>query len=163
MTRTLPLEGTHHVACGAQACPLPAHLRALFLCALPNVDTRTPHTRRCERLFSSPIPPNMARHGMRSVTLWIAALPIVLAPSMPPLLVALWTASTAYIYLGVDELGAQVEQPFTIMPLWQLCHLAQLNVEETLSTPDLPLRLNQKSAATPSPLGCQSGLPFESF
>ena len=38
MTRTLPLEGTHHVACGAQACPLPAHLRALFLCALPNVD-----------------------------------------------------------------------------------------------------------------------------
>ena len=53
----------------------------------------------------------MARHGMRSVTLWIAALPIVLAPSMPPFLVALWTASTAYIYLGVDELGAQVRSP----------------------------------------------------
>ena len=60
----------------------------------------------------------------------------------------------------VDELGCQVEQPFQIMPLWQLCHLAQLNVEEALSTPDLPLRLNRKSEATPNPLTCQSGNPF---
>ena len=116
----------------------------------------------CERLFSSPIPPNMARHGMRSVTLWILALPIVLTSSMAPALVALWTASTAYIYLGVDELGAQVEQPFKILPLWQLCHLAQLNVEEALSTPEVPLRLNQKTMATPEPLSCQSGNPFGS-
>ena len=146
----------------------------------------------CERLFSSPIPPNMARHGMRSLTLWILGLPIVLANSMPPLLVALWTATTAFIYLGVEELGAQVEQPFAILPLWQLCrpeprtmrraqrairapctaeinivrdelhrcHLAQLNVEEALSTPDLPLRLNRPSDATPYPLSCKSGNPF---
>ena len=45
----------------------------------------------CERLFSSPIPPNMARHGLRSLTLWILGLPIVLTSSMPPLLVGLWT------------------------------------------------------------------------
>ena len=116
----------------------------------------------CERLFSSPIPPNMARHGMRSVTLWILALPLVLASSMPPMLVAIWTASTAYIYLGVDELGAQVEQPFKILPLWQLCHVAQLNVEEALSTPEVPLRTNQKSRAIPNPLDtCQSGNPFQ--
>ena len=114
----------------------------------------------CERLFSSPIPPNMARHGMRSLTLWLCGLPVVLSNSMPPLLVALWTAATSYIYLGVDELGVQVEQPFQIMPLWQLCHLAQLNVEEALSTPDLPLRLNRQSAATPNPLECPSGNPF---
>ena len=98
----------------------------------------------------------MARHGMRSVTLWIAALPIVLAPSMPPLLVALWTASTAYIYLGVDELGAQVEQPFKIMPLWQLCHLAQLNVEEALSSPNFKLRLERKTRDMAFP----DGVPF---
>jgi len=114
----------------------------------------------CERLFSSPIPPNMARHGMRSLTLWILGLPIVMANTMPALIVALWTASTAFIYLGVEELGAQVEQPFAILPLWQLCHLAQLNVEEALATPDLPLRLNRPSKATPSPLSCKSGNPF---
>lgn len=93
----------------------------------------------CERLFSSPIPPNMARHGLRSLTIWIMALPVVLAHSMNPLINGLWTAATAYIYLGVEELGCQVEQPFQIMPLWQLCHIAQLNVEEALSTPDHPL------------------------
>jgi len=114
----------------------------------------------CERLFSSPIPPNMARHGMRSLTLWLLSLPVVLAGSMPPLMVAFWSASTSYIYLGVDELGSQVEQPFQIMPLWQMCHLAQLNVEEALSTPELPLRLNRESIATPNPLVCQSGIPF---
>mmetsp|Transcript_23895 Transcript_23895/g.47747 ORF Transcript_23895/g.47747 Transcript_23895/m.47747 type:complete len:156 (-) Transcript_23895:265-732(-) len=114
----------------------------------------------CERLFSSPIPPNMARHGMRALALWIAALPVVLTSSMPPLLVALWTSITAYIFVGIDELGAEVEQPFKTLPLWQLCHLAQLNVEEALSTPDLPLRLHRKSQAMPEPLGCQSGNPF---
>ena len=84
----------------------------------------------------------------------------VIGSSMQPFVVALWTATTAFIYLGIEELGAQVEQPFSILPLWQLCHLAQLNVEEALSTPDLPLRLNRASIATPDPLGCQSGNPF---
>ena len=74
----------------------------------------------CERLFSSPIPPNMARHCMRSLVLWLLALPVVLTRAMPPLLVGLWTAITSYIYLGVDELAEEVEQPFAMMPLWQL-------------------------------------------
>ena len=54
----------------------------------------------CERLFSSPIPPNMARHGMRSLMLWLLALPVVLAGSVPPALIVLWAASTSYIFLG---------------------------------------------------------------
>jgi putative membrane protein len=96
----------------------------------------------CERLFSSPIPPSMARHGLRALTLWILSLPIVLTSRMmKPLIIAIVTAATTYIYLGVDELGCRVEQPFKMMPLWQLCHLAQLNVEEALSTPDMPLKI----------------------
>jgi hypothetical protein len=31
------------------------------------------------------------------------------------------------------------------MPLWQLCHLCQLNVEESLSTPELPISVRRKS------------------
>ena len=110
----------------------------------------------CERLFSSPIPPNMARHGLRSLTLWILALPLVLTGSISPILVALWTASTSFIYLGVEELGAQVEQPFAIMPLWQLCHLAQLNVEEALTSPNFKLRLERKTRDMAFP----DGVPF---
>ena len=71
----------------------------------------------CERLFSSPIPPNMARHGMRSLMLWLFALPFMLAGQVPCFAVALCTATTAYIYFGLDELGLQVEQPFRILPV----------------------------------------------
>ena len=124
----------------------------------------------CERLFSSPIPPNMARHGMRSTILWLLGLPLVLAGSMPPIAVACTMAAvpplplepwsfrlpavtrvraclrrqTTYIYLGIDELGVSVEQPFKILPLWQLCHLVQFNIEEALSSPELPLRVVRK-------------------
>jgi len=140
-----------------EAGSLSTHMHYFIETDLKEIDTVV---ESCERLFSSPIPPSMARHGMRSLTLWIMGLPLVLTNSMPALLVAFWTATTSYIFLGIDELGTQVEQPFAMMPLWQLCHLAQLNVEEALSTPDLPLRLNRQSKATPDPLGCQSGNPF---
>ena len=96
----------------------------------------------CERLFSSPIPPNMARHGMRSLVLWLLLLPLFLAAGGTPTLpVALCAAGTAYIYFGIEELGVQVEQPFRVMPLWQLCHLVQFNIEESLASPELPLRI----------------------
>ena len=51
---------------------------------------------------------------------------------MPTLPIILFTAATAYIFLGIEELGVQVEQPFDILPLWQICHLAMRNVEETV-------------------------------
>ncbi len=84
----------------------------------------------CERLFTSPIPPTMTRHVVRSVCLWLLAMPLALIGSMPPLSVVFFTAATAYIFLGIEELGVQVEQPFDILPLWQICHLATRNVEE---------------------------------
>lgn len=84
----------------------------------------------CERLFSSPIPPTMSRHGLRSLTLWLLALPFVLAGTVPPLVNVLWTAALAFVYLGIDELGVQVEQPFQLIPLWQLCRVVQDDIEE---------------------------------
>ena len=98
---------------------------------------------------------------MRRVGVLAGPLPCSLARSRAP-----WPAPV--LPWGPD--GAliartcpQVEQPFAVLPLWQLCHLAQLNVEEALSTPALPLRLNRASKATPSPLSCPSGNPFGDF
>jgi len=132
---------------------LPSHFHYLLENDLKEIDQTVAS---CERLFTSPIPPNMARHGLRSLTIWLLALPLVLAGSMPTMCVVLWVASTSYIYMGLDELGAQVEQPFKIMPLWQLCHLAQLNVEEALSSPNFRLRLNRKTKDMAFP----DGVPF---
>lgn len=99
---------------------------------------------QCERLFSSPIPPNMARHGMRSLLLWLFFIPIVLAGTMPWYFVAGLSACTAYIYMGIDELGVLVEQPFKYLPLWQLCHLVQFSIEEAIASPELPLRVKRE-------------------
>ena len=41
----------------------------------------------CERLFTSPIPPTSTRHVVRSMALWLLALPLALIGSMPPLAV----------------------------------------------------------------------------
>lgn len=73
----------------------------------------------CERLFTSPIPPNMARHGMRSLTLWLCALPVVLVGQLPPLCIAAWAFTTSYIYIGIDELGAQARTSTDERPV---CH-----------------------------------------
>ena len=89
---------------------------------------------------------------MRSLVLWLLAMPLTLVGSVPAAAIVLWVATTSYIYLGIDELGAQVEQPFQIMPLWQLCQMAQANIEESLSSPDFQLRMQRVKKTTPSSL-----------
>ena len=92
----------------------------------------------CERLFTSPIPPTMSRHGLRSMTMWMMALPIVFSFSIPPIVNVAWTCAIAFVYLGIDELGVQVEQPFRVIPMWQLCQLVQEDILElTLHPLDL--------------------------
>lgn len=86
----------------------------------------------CERLFSSPIPPTMTRHVVRSLALWLLAMPLALVGSMPPAAIIGFTFAMSYVFIGIEELGIQVEQPFDILPLWQICHLATRNVEEAV-------------------------------
>lgn len=86
----------------------------------------------CERLFTSPIPPTMTRHVVRSLALWLLAMPLGLIGSMPSLAIVGFSFAVSYVFLGIEELGIQVEQPFDILPLWQMCHLATRNVEEAV-------------------------------
>jgi putative membrane protein len=89
----------------------------------------------CERIFSSPVPPTMSRHAIRSLCLWLAMLPIVLAGSMHPLSVGMWCLVTSYIFVGIEEVGAQVEQPFELMPMSRLCNAIMFSLEEAFAVP----------------------------
>ena len=84
----------------------------------------------CERIFTSPIPPAMSRRGTRSVIVFFLAMPFVFAISSPVFLSAVWTFIIAFLFLGIEELGVQVEQPFQVIPLWQLCNQVQEDIEE---------------------------------
>ena len=67
-----------------------------------------------ERLISTPLSPMYMRHTSRGLLLWLAMLPAGLlsagCTTLPKLLLVV--TSTAYIMLGIDEIGIQIEQPF---------------------------------------------------
>ena len=65
----------------------------------------------------------MARHIVRCLLLWLFVLPLLLVGTMAPLAVALWVFITSYILVGIEEVGVQVEQPFEIVPMTQLCNV----------------------------------------
>ena len=92
----------------------------------------------CERLFSSPVPPTMSRHIVRCLVLWLIGLPLLLAGSMSRYAVAMWVFVTSYIFVGIEEVGVQVEQPFEIVPMTQLCNVIMANLEEAFEIEPLP-------------------------
>ena len=57
---------------------------------------------------------------------------------MSPLTIGAWVAITAYIFVGIEDVGSQVEQPFEVVPMASLSRLIQLNVEEALEVPPAP-------------------------
>lgn len=89
----------------------------------------------CERLFSSPVPPTMSRHVVRCLVLWLIGLPLVLVGTMGPIPSSIWVFVTSYIFVGIEAVGVQVEQPFEIVPMTQLCNIIQYNLEEAFAMP----------------------------
>ena len=96
---------------------LPAHLHRKI-----EEDTRSLNLilGGCVRLFSSPLPPTMSRHIVRCLQLFFVGLPFVLAGTMAPLTVAVWVFVVSYAFVGIDEVGVQVEQPL-VLPAPALC------------------------------------------
>lgn len=69
-----------------------------------------------ERLLRTPIPPAYTRHTSRFLVLWLACLPFVLWDVIG------WTTVPtcviiAFVLLAIDEIGVQIEEPFSILPL----------------------------------------------
>jgi predicted membrane chloride channel (bestrophin family) len=83
----------------------------------------------CERILSSPIPPTYSRHLSRVLTIWLAMLPIGLIGSGIPIVGTIFaSAFTSYILVGIDEIGMEIEHPFSLLPMQQLAAAAQKGV-----------------------------------
>ena len=71
-----------------------------------------------ERLLGSPSPPTYTRHTSRVLLSWLALVPLGLeSMSLSLPLICLWTTIVAYVMVGIDEIGVQLEQPFQLLPL----------------------------------------------
>eukprot|EP00891_Asterochloris_glomerata_P002150 jgi/Astpho2/2150/Aster-03144 len=85
----------------------------------------------CERIFSTPIPLSFTRHCCRCLTIWLLTLPVALYDSLgwatvPASFIA------AFMLLGIEEIGVQIEEPFAILPLQPLCEIIKLDVADAL-------------------------------
>jgi len=95
----------------------------------------------CERLFGSPIPPTYSRHLSRVMSLWILLLPVSLISSGVSTVAGVACATTvaAYVFIGLDEVGMEIENVFQIMPMQQLAAAAQKDAGDAFVSEMPPL------------------------
>ena len=91
------------------------------------------------RLVTSPIPPTYSRHLSRVLSIGLLAFPLSLLAktttmaatiSLTSLVArlmgtALATSVAAYVLMGIDEVGMDIENAFRILPLQQMAASAQ--------------------------------------
>ena len=74
----------------------------------------------CERIFKTPIPLVYTRHTSRFVGFWLALLPLAVYgvdTSWNHLLTIPSCMVITFFLLGIEELGLQIEEPFSILPM----------------------------------------------
>ena len=90
------------------------------LTALHNYAAKT------DRLAQTPTPVSYTRHISRSLMLWLLTMPVCsVGAGCPWWITGLGTALVSWLLLGIDDLGMQLEQPYTVMALKQFCEDVQ--------------------------------------
>lgn len=82
------------------------------------------HIGECERIQNTPLPFAYVVHLRRALTLYLTTLPFALVDSFGWLTVP-YTLLIAYILMGIDEIGVEIESPFGTdhndLPLESIC------------------------------------------
>ncbi len=93
-----------------------------------------------ERILSTPLSPTYMRHTSRGLFLLLAMLPAALIGSGVSSLVKILavTLPCAYVMVGIDEIGIQIEQPFDALPLHGLAVTLTKDVVDELCPLESP-------------------------
>ena len=104
----------------------------------------------CERIFKTPIPLVYTRHLSRFVGTWLGLLPLAIwgvDPSWNHFLTIPSCALITFFLIGVEELGLQIEEPFSILPLEAFCDASIGNVlTEMVLSEDKARAMDKKQA-----------------
>lgn len=83
----------------------------------------------CEKLLSTPIPIGYTRYSVRFLWIWLTLLPFALAEKFstfadgtwwedkPKPVLMLAVAFIGFIFLSIEDIAVQIEEPFKILPL----------------------------------------------
>lgn len=98
------------------------------------------HTAACEHLFKTPIPLVYTRHQARFLTVFLALLPLglweVTGESWNHIATVPAEAVLAFFLLGIEEIGVQIEEPFSILPLEKMTFQIEDTMDELLLSND---------------------------
>eukprot|EP01033_Poteriospumella_lacustris_P007541 gene7542-5423_t len=91
----------------------------------------------CDRIYTTPIPLVYTRLTARFLLLWLMTFPLTLYNEFPmskKWLVPLVIFMNSIFLLGIDDLGVQIEEPFSILPLANICYNIQSTAQMVLQS-----------------------------
>lgn len=65
---------------------------------------------------------------------WVHVLPFVFIGVAGPVATPVLSIAAAFLFLGIDDIGQRVEQPFALLPLWQYCDVVDQDCLQLLKT-----------------------------
>ncbi|KAF8057910.1 hypothetical protein HT031_005856 [Scenedesmus sp. PABB004] len=104
----------------------------------------------CERIFKTPIPLCYSRHTSRFIVCWTTLLPLCLVGSMHFGAVPASVVLAFFLY-GIDEVGVQTEEPFSILALESFCATIADNVRQAEQAAGAARAAAEAEAAGPAP------------
>ncbi|KAG2444882.1 hypothetical protein HXX76_001620 [Chlamydomonas incerta] len=75
---------------------------------------------QCEKILRFPIPLTYTRHTSRFMLLYLGALPVALYDSCDWATIPV-VCTISFLLLGIEDIGVQIEEPFSILPLPEIC------------------------------------------
>jgi predicted membrane chloride channel (bestrophin family) len=97
----------------------------------------TDYVGKCERIFKAPIPVFYTRHTSRFLSFWLLALPLALYSRFEPgakILMVPSVCAITFFLLGIEELAVQIEEPFSLLPLYSMAEGIEASVFEAYNT-----------------------------
>jgi hypothetical protein len=130
-----------------------------------SITTLVDLTGACERIFKSPVPLVYTRHTSRFLALFLIFLPFGIWPTMGDSWNHWATVPAAdivaFFLLGIEEIGIQIEEPFSILPIEAFCNGAiAATIDELLqSTRDPSFEVGAPPGALPAAKPSHAAVP----
>jgi len=83
-----------------------------------------------ESIMETPIYTPYTVFTGRVLYMWVHVLPFVFSGLVGPVATPMLSVGAAFLFLGLDDIGQRVEQPFFILPLWQYCDVIDRDCEQ---------------------------------
>eukprot|EP00667_Euglena_gracilis_P007538 EG_transcript_7612 len=112
-----------------------------------------------DRLLRTPIPLSYTSLTTRFLVLWLVLLPLALSADVVKGGHAIWltipaVSFIAFLLFGIEEVGVQIEESFTILPLEVIAQSCRRNIEAIeREHPKLAALVDRKARAARDPVG----------